>query len=298
MYVWVDALTNYLTAAGYPETDGETYRRYWPADIHVIGKDIVRFHAVYWPAFLMSAGVPLPKRVFAHGFLNVEGEKMSKSVGNVVDPFDLADTFGVDQIRYFFMREVRFGQDGSYSPEGMISRINSDLANDFGNLAQRVLTMINRNCEARVPTPAALTAADEALLEAAEALLSTIRSAIVDRLDIHTMLTEIWRVIAEANRYVDAQAPWALRKTEPERMATVLYVLAETIRRLAILAQPAVPEAAGRMLDQLAVPDSKENRQFECIWKPEHRLRPGTPLPVPEGVFPRFVAAETETETG
>ena len=252
----------------------------------------MRFHAVYWPAFLLSAGVPLPKRVFAHGFLNVKGEKMSKSVGNVVDPFDLADTFGVDQIRYFFMREVRFGQDGSYSPEGMIIRINSDLANDFGNLVQRVLTMINRNCEARVPTPAALTEADVALLEAAEATLSTVRAAINDLLDIHTMLTEIWRVVADANRYVDAQAPWALRKTDPERMATVLYVLAETIRHLAILAQPVVPEAAARVLDQLAVSHLKEHRQFECIYKVENQLIPGTELPKPEGVFPRFVAAE------
>ena len=298
MYVWVDALTNYLTATGYPDADIATSRPHWPADLHVIGKDIVRFHSVYWPAFLLSAGLPVPKRVFAHGFLNVKGEKMSKSVGNVVDPFDLADSFGVDQIRYFFMREVRFGQDGSYSSEGMIQRINSDLANDFGNLAQRVLTMINRNCDGQVPTPAALNADDEALLEAAAAVLSTMRSAMVNALDIHTMLTELWRVIAEANRYVDAQAPWALRKSDPERMATVLYVLAETVRRLAILAQAVVPEGAGRMLDQLSVPATAEARQFACIFSDQDKLVPGTALPKPEGVFPRYVEPKTEEAAG
>jgi methionyl-tRNA synthetase len=283
MYVWVDALTNYITAAGYPDTASERYRRYWPCDLHVIGKDIVRFHAVYWPAFLLSAGVALPKRVFAHGFLNVRGEKMSKSVGNVVDPFDLADTFGVDQIRYFFMREVPFGQDGSYSPEGMVARINSDLANDFGNLAQRVLTFIQRNAGARVPTPGDLTEGDRALLAAAAAVLPEMRQA-MEAQAIHRALELVWAVVAEANRYVDAEAPWTLRKSDPPRMATVLWVLAETIRHLAILAQPVVPEATARLLEQLAVPAGK--RSFADLGE-AGALEPGTPLPAPEGIFPR-----------
>ena len=295
MYVWVDALTNYLTASGFP---GEGYDTRgadtpaWPADIHVIGKDIVRFHAVYWPAFLMSASVELPRRVFAHGFLNVKGEKMSKSVGNVVDPFDLVQSFGVDQVRYFFMAEVRFGQDGSYSPDAMVRRINSDLANDFGNLSQRVLSMINRNCEARVPKPGVLSDADRALLDAAGGVLGGARAAMIDNLDIHSLLADVWRVVGEANRYVDAQAPWELCKSDPPRMATVLYVLAETIRGLAILAQPAVPDGAGRILDQLCVPGTGAARNFAAIADPAKALQPGTELPKPQGVFPRLSLPE------
>ena len=286
MYVWVDALTNYLTAAGYPDTEGARYRRYWPCDLHVIGKDIVRFHAVYWPAFLLSGGVAPPKRIFAHGFLNVRGEKMSKSVGNVVDPFDLADTFGVDQIRYFFMREVPFGQDGSYSPEGMVTRINSDLANDFGNLAQRVLSFIHRNAGAAVPEPGELADGDRALLARAGGILPDMRQAMQEQA-IHRALELVWAVVAEANRYVDAEAPWTLRKSDPERMATVLWVLAEAIRHLAILAQPVVPEAAGRLLEQLAVP--ADRRSFADLGE-GGALQPGTPLPAPAGVFPRHAA--------
>jgi len=290
MYVWVDALTNYLTAVGYPDTDSDSYRRYWPADLHVIGKDIVRFHAVYWPAFLMSAGVPLPRRVFGHGFLNVKGAKMSKSVGNVVDPFSLADSFGVDQVRYFFMREVPFGQDGSYSPESMVTRINSDLANDFGNLAQRVLSMIHRNCEAQVPAPGPRQDDDEALLAQASAVLDTQRREMEGQA-IHRALEALWAVVAAANRYVDAQAPWALRKSDPERMRTVLYVLAETLRHLAVLAQPVVPDAAGRLLDQLSVP--ADQRSFAAL-TPAQALVPGITLPKPEGVFPRVVETDAQ----
>jgi methionyl-tRNA synthetase len=285
MYVWVDALTNYITAAGYPDTASARYRRYWPCDLHVIGKDIVRFHAVYWPAFLLSAGIALPKRVFAHGFLNVRGEKMSKSVGNVVDPFDLADTFGVDQIRYFFMREVPFGQDGSYSPEGMVTRINSDLANDFGNLAQRVLSFVHRNAGAEVPSPGPLAEADRALLAGASGVLAEMRQAMEGQA-IHRALELLWGVVAAANRYVDTAAPWSLRKSDPQRMRTVLWALAETIRHIAILAQPAVPAAAGRLLDQLAVP--AERRRFADLGE-GGALRPGTQLPKPEGIFPRHV---------
>src|SRR5919206_30501 len=200
MYVWVDALTNYITAVGYPDTESAKFCRYWPADLHVIGKDIVRFHAVYWPAFLISAGLEVPRRIFSHGFLFNRGEKMSKSVGNVIDPFALADAYGVDQLRYFFLREVPFGQDGNYSHEAIVARINADLANDLGNLAQRSLTMIARNCDARVPEPGAFSDADRALLAAADALAARCRAA-MDGQQIHQALAAVFAVVADANRY-------------------------------------------------------------------------------------------------
>ncbi len=285
MYVWVDALTNYITAAGFPHEDDEHYKKFWPCDLHVIGKDIVRFHAVYWPAFLLSAGLPLPKRVFAHGFLNVKGEKMSKSVGNVVDPFELVDAFGVDQMRYFFMREVPFGNDGSYSSESMISRINSDLANDVGNLAQRSLSMINKNCDAKLPDPGDYSDDDRKLLSMAYELVDGMRQDMSVQA-IHAALAKLFHVVAEANRYVDAQAPWTLKKTDPARMQTVLYVLAEVVRHVAILLQPVTPDSANRMLDQLVVVE--DARTFDDLG-PNSALVAGTPLPKPQGVFPRYV---------
>jgi methionyl-tRNA synthetase len=206
MYVWVDALTNYITGAGFPDAQSPR-AKYWPADAHVIGKDITRFHAVYWPAFLMSAGVELPKQIVVHGFLFNRGEKMSKSVGNVIDPFTLADHYGVDQMRYFFLREVPFGQDGNYSHEAIVNRINADLANDLGNLAQRSLSMIAKNCDAAVPAHGDFTDADRAILTEARALLEKSRAAMQDYA-LHTMLGEIWRVVAEANRYFASEEPW------------------------------------------------------------------------------------------
>jgi len=288
MYVWVDALTNYITGAGFPDVDGDSFRRWWPADLHVIGKDIVRFHAVYWPAFLMSAQLPLPKRVYGHGFLFNRGEKMSKSVGNVIDPFSLVDHYGVDPVRYFFLREVPFGQDGNYSHEAIVQRINADLANDLGNLAQRSLSMIAKNCEGRVPERGVLSAADEAILARADAMLPLCRSA-MDRQEIHAALGAIWAVVADANRYFAGEEPWKLRKTDPARMATVLAVTAEVIRQVAVLAQPVMPTAAAKILDQLAV--APEKRTFASLG-PAGRLVAGTPLPAPEGVFPRYVEAE------
>ena len=286
MYVWLDALTNYLTGVGYPDTESEMFKRYWPADFHVIGKDIVRFHAVYWPAFLMAAGIELPKRVFSHGFLNIEGEKMSKSLGNVLAPRDMIGRYGLDQMRYFLLREVPFGQDGSFSHESIVNRTNSDLANDLGNLAQRILSMINKNCGGEVPAPGAFTDADTALLDAALAALPAARDLLDADLSFHNALAAIWKVVGDANRYVDAQAPWELRKTDPDRMATVLYVVAETVRRLAILVQPFVPGSASAMLDLLAV--EAETRTFAAI-SDDQRLQAGTALPKPQGVFPRYV---------
>lgn len=287
MYVWVDALTNYITAAGFPDETDPNWD-FWPA-IHIIGKDIVRFHAVYWPAFLMSAGVTLPKRVFAHGFLFNSGEKMSKSVGNVVDPMSMAETYGVDQTRYFFLREVPFGQDGSYSHEAIVNRTNADLANDLGNLAQRSLSMIAKNCDGQVPTAGELLEADRAILDQAVAALPAAREAVKTQA-IHTALAAVFAVVAEANRYFAGQEPWALKKTDPERMATVLYVTAETVRRAAILCQPYIPDSAAKLLDLLAAP--ADARQFANV-NDEHALTAGTDLPKPEPVFPRYVDAET-----
>jgi methionyl-tRNA synthetase len=288
MYVWIDALTNYITAAGFPDVESDAFTTYWPADLHMVGKDILRFHTVYWPAFLMGAGIAPPKRVFGHGWLLNRGEKMSKSVGNVLRAEDLTARYGLDPVRYYLLREVPFGADGYISHETMVGRINSDLANDFGNLAQRVLSMIAKNCGGAVPRPGPSEPADEALLGQARGLIGRLREC-YDGQAFHRALEATWEVVGAANRYVDEQAPWALRKTDPDRMAAVLYVLAETIRHLAILTQPVMPGSMARMLDQLAVPADK--RGFEALDEP---LQPGTALPKPEGVFPRHVEAEDE----
>src|SRR5580658_530265 len=285
MYVWVDALTNYLTAVGYPETDSEKFRRYWPANLHVIGKDIVRFHAVYWPAFLMSAGVAVPRRIFSHGFIFNRGEKMSKSVGNVIDPFALADAYGVDQLRYFLLREVPFGQDGNYSHEAIVNRINADLANDLGNLAQRSLTMVGRNLGGVLPAPGVFSDNDQAILVSADAMIGKARDAMATQ-QLHQVLNAVWSVVADANRYFAVEAPWALAKTDPARQGTVLYVTAEVLRQIAILAQPFMPASSGKLLDLLAVPEGE--RTFAYLGS-KHRIAPGAKLPAPAAVFPRYV---------
>jgi methionyl-tRNA synthetase len=290
MYVWVDALTNYLTGVGYPDTELDSFQRYWPADVHVIGKDIIRFHAVYWPAFLISAGLDVPKHVYAHGFLFNKGEKMSKSVGNVIDPFSITDAYGVDQVRYFFLREVPFGQDGSYSHEAIVQRINADLANDLGNLAQRSLSMIDKNNEGRVPQPGAFTDADRTLLASADALVGEARTAMKD-FALHTMLAGIWRVAGDANRYFASEEPWKLKKTDPERMNTVLYVTAEVLRSIAILTQPVTPTASSKLLDLLDVPGDARN--FAALGE-GGRLTPGVLLAPPEPIYPRYVEPEEE----
>ena len=293
MYVWVDALTNYLTGAGFPDTGSELFRRYWPADLHMIGKDIIRFHAVYWPAFLMSAGIELPRRVFAHGFLHNRGEKMSKSVGNTIDPMVLVEAFGVDQLRYFLLREVPFGQDGNYSEDAIITRINTDLANELGNLAQRSLSMVAKNLDGVVPEPGDFTAADTELLETADGLLERVRSSF-DGQAMQLALEAIWLMLGEANKYFSAQQPWVLRKSESEadqaRFRTVLYTTCEAVRIAALLVQPVMPESAAKLLDLLG--QAEDQRAFTAIGA---RLAPGTVLPPPTGVFPRYqVATEGE----
>ncbi|MBP2564896.1 methionine--tRNA ligase [Agrobacterium tumefaciens] len=288
MYVWVDALTNYITATGYIEDKNGPRAKYWPADVHIIGKDIIRFHAVYWPAFLMSAKLPLPKRVYAHGFLLNKGEKMSKSLGNVVDPANLVNHFGLDQVRYFFLREVSFGQDGSYSEEGIATRINADLANGIGNLASRSLSMIVKNCDGQIPTPGEFTDEDKAMLASADGLLAICREEMGTQL-IHRALAAIIAVVSETDRYFASQEPWALKKTDPERMGTVLYVTAEVVRQIGILLQPFMPESCDKLLDLVAAPADK--RDFAALGE-AGRLVPGTPLEAPKPVFPRYVAPE------
>ena len=283
MYVWLDALTNYITAAGYPDTDSEDFNSFWPADLHMVGKDILRFHAVYWPAFLMAADLPLPKRIFAHGWWMNEGQKMSKSLGNFIDPYDLIDKYGLDQVRYFCLREMPFGSDGEFTHIAIVNRINGELANDFGNLSQRVLSMIAKNCDGKVPIHGDFNDADKTLMGAAAGLLGSIRQS-YDAQAFNKVLDQVWQVVGDANRYVDEMAPWSLKKTDPDRMATSLYVLADTIRVLGVLMQPIVPDSASKMLDQLALGD--DERKFAAL---ETRLVPGTELPRPSPVFPRYV---------
>lgn len=286
MYVWVDALTNYLTGVGYPDIESESFKKFWPADVHVIGKDISRFHAIYWPAFLMSAGLELPKRVMIHGFLTNNGVKMSKSLGNVVaPPQDFVAQYGLDQCRYFFLREVPFGADGNYNHEAIVGRMNSDLANNFGNLAQRSLSMVAKNCEGKVPVPGAYTAEDSALLAQAGELLGTARAAF-DKQEFSRALEAIWTVLGDTNAYFAEQAPWVLRKTDLERMNTVLYVTLEVVRIVAILAQPVMPSSSAKLLEVLGQPEG-ESRRFAAVATPP--IVAGTELPAPPApVFPRY----------
>jgi methionyl-tRNA synthetase len=281
MYVWVDALTNYLTGIGYPDT-GNPLAKYWPADVHMIGKDIVRFHAVYWPAFLMSAKIALPKQVFGHGFLLNRGEKMSKSVGNVIDPINLVDRFGIDPLRYFLLREISFGNDGSFSEEAMVTRCNADLANNLGNLAQRCLSIIAKNCDGKVPEAGEATAAEEALVESVARAEAGMQTAMAD-LAIHAALDAIWAAARDANQYFADQAPWSVRKTDPARADTILYYAAEAVRRIAIMARWAIPESADKLLDLLG--QDADRRNFDALTRP---IVSGIVLPAPSGVFPRL----------
>ncbi len=283
MYVWVDALTNYMTALGYPDIEGKEFQVFWPESLHLIGKDILRFHAVYWPAFLLAAGITPPHRIFAHGWWTHEGEKMSKSLGNVVDPLKLIDTYGLDSIRYYLMREIPFGQDGSFSDASLIQRINSDLANDLGNLVQRVLSFIYKNVGAEIPKPDELLGQDQEMLAKASHLHELLGED-MEAQALQAYCQHIWEVVSEANRYVDAQKPWSLKKSaHPQdhvRMGTVLYVLAEVIRHIAIYIQPIMPDSASRILDQLG----QDKRSFEALKIP---LKSGGVLPAPSPIFPK-----------
>ncbi|GFH45848.1 hypothetical protein CTEN210_02322 [Chaetoceros tenuissimus] len=285
MYVWIDALANYISAIGYPD-NMEAFEKLWPANLHIVGKDILRFHAVYWPAFLMAAGLPLPKRLFAHGWWTKDGEKISKSVGNVIDPLELTKTYGLDQTRFFLMSEVNFGNDGDFSHEKMITKVNNNLANELGNLCQRTLSLAYNNCGKSIPASIqALTEEDELLLSKARNLRSVCAEAIANQ-EIHKYVEALVTMIWDSNKYIDDQAPWFLRKTDIDRMATVLYVLMEVLRISSILYQPLIPESANKILDQLTVPENE--RSFEYI--KSSPLAFGTRLQKPQIVFSRFEA--------
>lgn len=286
IYVWLDALTNYLTSVGYPDIDGTHFQRFWPPSLHIVGKDILRFHAVYWPAFLMAAGIPLPQHIFAHGWWTNRGEKISKSVGNVVDPYVLAEHYGVDAIRHYLLREIPFGNDGDFSEEGLITRTNSHLANELGNLAQRTLSLIAKNSDQKIPPASQIgTQEDQALLRQAHDMLEAIRPLLERAPAFHKYIEVVWRVITAANQYIDTQAPWALRKTDVDRMNQVLYTTLECLRYVGILLQPLLPESAGHLLDQIGCPI--DQRTFACL-TPAHALKPGTSLPPPQPIFPRI----------
>ena len=291
MYVWCDALVNYITALGYPGRDAPLWR-FWPADLHLVGKEIARFHAVYWPAFLMAAGLALPKRIFSHGWWTIDGEKISKSVGNVIDPRGLIEAFGVDAVRYFLVREVPFGGDGDFSRKALIGRLNVELANDLGNLAQRTLSMIAAQCAGRLPAVAERSDSDAALLSQASALPGLLREQ-MDRQALHEALESVWKVVRAGNAYVDHQAPWALKKTDPARMRAVLRVLADTLRAVATMLQPFMPGSMAAMLDQLGVP--ADRRSVDALSTP---LAAEAALPRPQGIFPRHPAPEAPGAPG
>lgn len=284
MYVWIDALTNYITALGYPDENAEKMKKFWPADVHVVGKDIIRFHCVYWPAFLMSAELQPPKKVFAQGLWLSEGQKMSKSIGNVITLDQLMTRYGIDQTRFVLFRDVPYGNDGDFNHSNAILRINSDLANGLGNLAQRSLSMIAKNFEGKLPDNSKLSSEDQVLLEQAYTLPEKCRVRI-DKIQFHNMLEDVFKVVGEANAYIDTQAPWTLKKTDPERMGSVLYTLAEVVRCLSIMIQPFMPDSAAKLLDQLEI--SSDKRNFSCI-NAENALKSGVILPTPQGVFPRL----------
>jgi methionyl-tRNA synthetase len=287
MYVWVDALTTYLTGIGFPERDGD-FARFWPANLHLIGKDIVRFHAVYWPAFLKSAGLPAPRAIFGHGFLLHRGEKMSKSLGNVVDPLELADRFGVDQVRYFLLREVSFGQDGSYSAEAIVTRCNAELANSFGNLAQRVLSQVYKNYDAFLPEISRHTAEDEELLRLVGKTVANDVPAEFEKFALSQGIEAWMAAVFACNAYIDVQAPWALRKTDPARMQTVLATLYIAIAQLAVAITPVIPASAGRLLDTMGIDQSLrtfagiQSHWYSPLAESEFRIDQ------PVGLFPRL----------
>jgi len=274
MYVWLDALTNYITGLGFPD-DTELWRRYWPADVHLIGKDVVRFHAVYWPAFLMSAGIALPKEIYGHGFLLSRGEKMSKSVGNVVDPMVLSERFGVDALRYFLLREVPFGQDGSYSAEAIVNRANAELANSFGNLAQRTLSMVFKNLGGVLP-PSGEAPEDLELLELVNRACGNDVPEAFERFAFSVGIDAWLHAVFACNAYVDAQAPWALRKTDPDRMAAVLGTLVAAVRELTRAIAPIIPASADKLMTLI---DAGEG---------------GAPIPQPTPLFPRLELEQEE----
>ncbi|GMI44458.1 hypothetical protein TrCOL_g1796 [Triparma columacea] len=285
MYVWIDALSNYLTQIGYGKSGSESWREKWPPKVHVVGKDILRFHAVYWPAMLMSAGVELPERIFAHGWWTRNGEKISKSLGNVIDPFQLVEEYGKDQTRFFLMAESRFGSDADFDDGRMVEKCNAGLANSYGNLVQRTLSQVYKNCDGKVPKRGELTEADKEILEKCAGSYEQTRE-FMDMQEIHNYVNHLLGLIRDLNVYIDSQEPWKLKKTDVARMETVLNVLVDAIRRVTIAFQPVMPESTGKILDQMAVPE--EDRMMKDIANDDKVVPEGTSIPKPQGVFPRI----------
>jgi methionyl-tRNA synthetase len=280
MYVWIDALVNYLTAIGYPDN---FQANLFKEAIHIVGKDILRFHAIYWPAFLMAADLPIPKQIFAHGWWTVEGEKMSKSLGNTIDPIALSNEFGVDAVRNFVLREMPFGQDGNFSKKSFINRTNADLANAYGNLVQRILSFLQKNTNRRIPIPHDFSAEDQQLMNAVDDFYPALQKS-MDAFQFNKYCDIIWKVIFDCNAYVDTQKPWELNKTDQNRMNTVLYTLCETIRKIALMTLSILPEGSSKILDYLAI--DSDNRTFKALNNP---LIPGVELPMPAAIYPRFL---------
>ncbi len=280
IYVWLDALTNYLSALDWPN-DNSLLSKFWPANFHVVGKDIIRFHSVYWPAFLMAAGVDIPKKIFAHGWWTIENKKMSKSIGNVIEPIALTKKYGVDQVRYFLLREVPFGQDGDFSHKALINRINSDLANDYGNLVQRVLSMVQKYYNGIVPESKKFISTDDEIINSTKNILDELRLN-MDALNFSIALERIWKVIKICNSYIDKQEPWSLYKNDIPRLGTVLYILLETIRKIAILTQPFLPVVSKKVFNQLSL---SEVITFDKI---DVSIKAGLSLCKPNAIFPRI----------
>lgn len=286
MYVWLDALTNYISALGYPNLE-QDFSKFWPANAHVIGKDILRFHAVYWPAFLMAAGLELPKSIISHGWWTNEGEKISKSLGNVIDPIELINDFGIDQVRYFMMREVNFGNDGNFSRENMVTRINSELSNKVGNLLQRTLSFSYKYCEQAIPNISEqdidLLYNDSLLKEAKIIFESNVNE--IENFQINKVIENIISLAEKANIYIDNEAPWSLKNTDIVKMNKILYNLLETIRHIAIMLQPFIPESANKMLDQLCI--KEEDRTFSKLNR-DNAIKAGQTINKPYPIFPRI----------
>ena len=281
VYVWLDALTNYISAIEFPNTNSNLWK-FWPADVHIVGKDILRFHAIYWPAFLMAAGLEPPKKVFAHGWWTINGEKMSKSTGNVIDPIKVKKEFGLDQFRYFLLREMRFGKDGDFTNNALISRINADLSNDFGNLIQRVLSFVYKNCDKKIPKPVDLMEIDKKI----ENEMDITKNNIVKLMDDYLLtdsLEEIWKMVKKCNSYIDSQAPWELKKTNLNRMNTVLYVLISLIKKISFLTQSFIPEGSNKILNILSIPDKERGYDFY-----DKQIKPGKIILEPRPIYPRI----------